>query len=88
MISVTGGFNQQYNAGEPKVHKLKYATDTLALSDAIVAGLTIQHFRFFPTDSLVLTDEISAELTIQHFNNPVADTLTLTDAVETSLAEA
>lgn len=39
MISVTGGFNQQYNAGAPKIHKLKYATDTMSMADANTRNL-------------------------------------------------
>ena len=39
MISLTGGFNQQFVAGAPKVHKLKYATDSMSPSDAAVAAV-------------------------------------------------
>lgn len=62
MISVTGGFNQQFVAGEPKIHKVKYATDSFVLSDAIATLLGIQHFNNVLADSFTLTDAVSAEL--------------------------
>lgn len=87
MISVTGGFNQQFVAGAPKIHKLKYATDSFSLSDAI------DYYAFRENisdvaDTLALSDAISALLTTQHFNDSYADDLNnLLDTVEASLAE-
>lgn len=62
MISLTGGFNQAYASGAPKIQKLKYAVDTMAFSDAVTATATAQHFNEPLADSLTLSDAASAEL--------------------------
>lgn len=86
MISVTGGFNQQFIAGAPKIHKLKYATDTLTLSDAIVATATIQHFRNAYADALTLSDAAAlASAYVPDIEHAYSDVLALTDAIVTTL---
>lgn len=89
MISLTGGFNQQFVAGAPKIHKLKYATDTLALSDAIAAGLTVQHFRDNYADTMTLTDAIVPSIAyVPDIEHGYSDALVLSDAIETNLVFA
>jgi len=87
MISVTGGFNQAYASGAPKIQKLKYAADTMSASDAAVAAIAIQHFRQFPADTLVISDAIASLLTyVPDIEHGYTDNLTLTDAAEAALA--
>jgi len=65
MISVTGGFNQQFVAGAPKVHKLKYVSDTLAASDAVVATAPyVPDILHSYNDAMSLTDLVSNDLAI------------------------
>ena len=83
MISVTGGFNQQFVAGAPKVNKLKYAADTMAMSDAAVPVLAyVPDIEHSYSDSMSLSDSFAIQ-----GGNRVAkdDTLEMTDAAEVEL---
>jgi hypothetical protein len=57
MISLTGGFNQQYMGAEIKVAKERLVRDTLVLSDAITSHLFRTRMLF--TDSLILSDIVA-----------------------------
>jgi len=63
MISVTGGFNQQFVAGAPKIHKLKYATDALSMSDAVSAVAPyVPDIEHGYSDTLSLSDAVETTL--------------------------
>lgn len=87
MISITGGFNQQFSSGTLNVAKEKLVRDSMTFSDAIEL-YSFASSLGIAGDFFNMLDALGTSLGVQHFNEPVADSFEFTDAVETSLAEA
>jgi hypothetical protein len=87
MISLTGGFNQAYASGAPKVQKLKYASDVMGASDTLVVAVTVQHFRNSYADALTLLDAAGSALDyVADIEHGYSDNLSLNDAIEATIA--
>ena len=60
MISLTGGFNQQFQSGTISLNRAKSASDSMSLTDSFTS-----HFfrtRMLFADSLTLTDTVTTTL--------------------------
>lgn len=60
MISLTGGFNQQFQSGTLELRRAKSASDGMSFTDAFTFHLFRTRMLF--TDSLTLTDAVTVTL--------------------------